>query len=113
MQEYSYMTDEEVRDLKNEIPDEIVVDNMSELFKVFADRTRVKILFLLLEREEMCVAEIADCMEMEQSAISHQLRILKQSRLVRYRRMGKGVIYSLCDDHIRTIFDMALEHVGE
>ena len=112
-EEYVHLSEEEIRELRDEIPDEIIVDNMSELFKVFADRTRVKILFLLLEKGELCVADIAAGMKMEQSAISHQLRILKQTRLVRYRRQGKEVIYSICDDHIKTIFDMALEHVGE
>lgn len=112
-EEYRHLREEEIKDLQDQIPDEIILDNMSELFKVFADRTRVKILFLLMEKGEMCVADIAAGMNMEQSAISHQLRTLKQTRLVRYRRQGKEVIYSVCDDHVKTIFNMALEHVGE
>ncbi len=86
--------------------------DVAELFKVFGDSTRVKILYALFE-SEMCVCDIADLLGMTQSAISHQLRVLKQSRLVKYRRDGKTVFYSLADGHIKTIFDQALEHVLE
>lgn len=112
-EEYEHLNQETVSQLRNDMPDDIIIDNLSDLFKVFADRTRVRILFLLMEQEELCVHDIARGMEMEQSAISHQLRILKQARLVRYRRSGKEIIYSICDDHIRKIFEMAIEHVEE
>ncbi len=110
---YVYLSEKQIQELKDSIPDEIILSDVSELFKIFGDKTRVKMLFLLQERGELCVQDIAVSMEMSQSAISHQLRILKAAKLVKYRRQGKEVIYSLSDDHIKTIFDMALEHVGE
>jgi len=98
--------------VSNEMPDDEILYDVAELFKVFGDSTRVKILYALFE-SEMCVCDIADLLRMTQSAISHQLRVLKQSRLVKYRRDGKTVFYSLADAHIKTIFDQALEHVLE
>jgi len=91
--------------------DEILYD-LAELFKVFGDSTRIKILHALFE-SEMCVCDITALLGMNQSAISHQLRILKQSRLVKYRREGKVVYYSLDDDHVKHIFDQGLLHVNE
>ena len=97
----------------NEImPDEDIVFDLAELFKVFGDSTRLKILCVLLE-SEMCVCDIAELLNMSFSAISHQLRVLKQSKLVKYRREGKTVIYSLSDDHVRSIIDQGLEHIEE
>jgi len=93
------------------LPDETLFD-LAELFKVFGDSTRIKILWAL-EKEEMCVCDIAVLLNMTQSAISHQLRVLKQANLVRYRRDGKVVYYSLNDDHVKTIFDQGLAHVNE
>ncbi len=113
MENYAHLNEEEIRSLVEDIPNDIVLDNVSELFKIFGDKTRVSILFLLLEKGEMCVCDLSAAMNMNQSAVSHQLRTLKSARLVKYRRQGKEVIYSLSDEHIRTIFDMALEHVGE
>lgn len=84
----------------------------AELFKVFGDSTRVRILFLLVKKE-MCVCEIAQLLGMQQSAISHQLRVLKQTRLVKYRREGKTVFYSLADRHVETILYQGIEHVSE
>lgn len=84
---------------------------IAELFKGFADPTRVQILFLLLEKE-MCVNDIAAAVALSQSAISHQLRSLKQIHLIKFRREGKNILYSLADDHVRTILQMGLEHVS-
>lgn len=88
------------------------VEQIADLFKAFGDATRVQILFLLL-REEMCVSQITEAVELTQSAISHQLRILKQMHLIKYRREGKNIVYALADDHVRTILQMGLEHVLE
>ena len=101
-----------VNELITRIPDEEVLYDIAELFKVFADSTRVRILYALIE-SELCVCDISALLNMSQSAISHQLRVLKQSRLVKYRRSGKTVYYSLCDDHIKTMLDMGMEHVSE
>ena len=85
---------------------------IADLFKGFADSTRVQILFLLMERE-LCVNDIAQKVELSQSAISHQLRLLKQMHLIKYRREGKNLLYCLADDHVRTILQMGLDHVLE
>lgn len=84
----------------------------AELFKVFGDSTRIRILFAL-SQNELCVQDIADALNMTQSAISHQLRILKQAALVKFRRDGKTIYYSLADDHIETIMHQGIEHVCE
>ena len=94
------------------LPDEELLYDVAELFKVFGDSTRVRIICALFE-SEMCVCDIAAVLNMTQSAISHQLRVLKQARLVKYRRDGKTVYYSLADDHIQNIFDQAFEHIME
>ncbi len=91
---------------------EEVIYDLAELFKIFGDATRVKILFLLL-KEEMCVCDIAKLLGMQQSAISHQLRVLKQASLVRFRREGKTVYYSLADAHVYAIINQGIEHVTE
>lgn len=93
-------------------PDEILYD-VAELFKVFGDSTRIKIIYTLFEVEEMCVYDLAATLQMTQSAISHQLRILKQSNLVKFKRVGKMVMYSLDDDHIKQIFDAGYKHIIE
>ncbi|MBE5842442.1 MAG: winged helix-turn-helix transcriptional regulator [Butyrivibrio sp.] len=95
-----------------ELPSEDELYDLAELFKVFGDSTRIKILFALFE-SEMCVCDIAESLEMTQSAISHQLKILKQSKLVGNRREGKQVVYFLADDHVRTIIDQGLNHIEE
>ncbi len=92
--------------------DEDELIEMAELFKVFGDSTRIKILSILLNGEK-CVQEISDAAGSTQSAVSHQLRILKQARLVRNRRQGKQICYSLADDHVKTILGMAREHLEE
>ena len=93
------------------IDDESVYD-IADLFKVFSDSTRVRILVALFEGE-LCVGDIAEALEMSQTAISHQLRILKQNHLIKYRREGKSMIYCLADDHVKTIINCAREHVEE
>ena len=94
------------------LPDENELADLAELFKVFGDSTRIKILYLLFE-SEMCVCDIAALLNMTISAISHQLRVLKQSQLVRFRREGKTVYYSLADDHVRSILAQGMDHVCE
>ena len=95
-----------------EMPDEEILYDLAELFKLFGDSTRIKILYVLFA-SEMCVCDIAQLLGMSQSAISHQLRALKQAKLVRYRREGKQVFYSLADGHVRTILGQGMEHVAE
>ena len=94
------------------IPEKEIMDFIGELFKGFADVTRIQILMLLLDGE-MCVGDIAQAVELTQSAISHQLRILKQMQLIKFRREGKNILYSLADEHVKTILQMGLEHVLE
>lgn len=94
------------------LPDRQTMEAIAELFKGFADTTRVQILSLLA-RQELCVTEIAEKVELSQSAISHQLRLLKQMHLIKFRREGKNILYSLADDHVLTILEMGLEHVLE
>ena len=98
--------------VKPEMPDEERLYDLAELFKVFGDTTRIRILYVLFE-SEMCVCDIAALLNMTQSAISHQLRVLKQARLVKARREGKTVFYSLADDHVRTIIDQGMNHIEE
>ena len=95
-----------------EMPDDEVLYELADLFRVFGDSTRIKILYLLFE-SEMCVCDIAALLGMTQSAISHQLRALKNARLVKSRRDGKTVFYSLADEHVKTILDQGIEHVTE
>lgn len=92
--------------------DETKLYDLAELFKVFGDSTRIRILFVLFEAE-VCVCDLAQVLHMTQSAISHQLRILKQSKLVKSRRDGKSIFYSLADDHVRTIIAQGCEHIEE
>ena len=94
------------------MPDEDTLFDLAELFKIFGDSTRIKILFVLLE-QEMPAAEVAAVLGMTQSAVSHQLRILKTNGLVKFRREGKSLIYSLADDHVNSILNQGLNHVGE
>ena len=89
-----------------------ITERIAELFKALGDPTRVQILSLLAQQER-CVGDIAEAIELSQSAVSHQLRILKQMHLIKCHRDGKNVLYSLADDHVRTILQMGLEHVME
>ena len=94
------------------MPEETELYDLAELFKIFGDSTRIRILFVLFE-SEVCVCDLAAVLNMTQSAISHQLRILKQSRLVKSRREGKSVFYSLADEHVRAIIAQGQEHIEE
>lgn len=94
------------------LPEETELYDLAELFKIFGDSTRIRILFVLFEAE-VCVCDLAKALNMTQSAISHQLRILKQSKLVKSRREGKSIFYSLADDHVRTIINQGREHIEE
>lgn len=95
-----------------QLPDDEDLYDLAELFKIFGDSTRIRILYVLFE-EEMCVCDIARVLTMTQSAISHQLRLLKQSKLVKNRREGKTVFYSLADEHVRAIINQGMEHILE
>ena len=98
--------------VNEKMPEEDELYDLAELFKVFGDSTRIRILFVLFE-EEVCVCDLAEALNMTQSAISHQLKILKQSKLVKSRREGKSVFYSLADGHVRTIIAQGREHIEE
>ena len=97
--------------LQNQPEDEYLYD-LAELFRVFGDSTRIKILYALFE-SELCVSDIAQILNLKQSAVSHQLRILKDAKLVKFKRSGKSIFYSLDDDHVRTILSMGMDHVEE
>ena len=101
-----------ISSVNEDMPDEEMLYDLAELFRIFGDSTRIKILYVLFEAE-MCVCDIAELLHMTQSAISHQLRVLKQSKLVKFRREGKTIFYSLADDHVRTIIGMGMEHLCE
>ena len=101
-----------VRQVKNKMPQEETLYDLAELFKVFGDSTRIKILWAL-DEAEMCVCDIAFLLNMTQSAVSHQLRVLKQADLVKNRRDGKNVFYSLDDEHVKQIFNQGLIHISE
>ncbi|MFV0440870.1 MAG: ArsR/SmtB family transcription factor [Lachnospirales bacterium] len=98
--------------VKSVIPDEPILYDLAEFFKVFGDSTRVRILYTLMT-SEMCVCDIAETLSMSQSAISHQLRILKNNKLVITRRDGKSIFYSLADSHIQSILSQGMEHINE
>lgn len=93
-------------------PDDEILYDLAELFKVFGDSTRIKILYSMFENE-LCVNDIARLLNLSQSSVSHQLRILKTSKLVKFRREGKSIYYSLDDEHVRSIISMGMEHVEE
>lgn len=95
------------------MPEDDVIYDLAEFFKVFADSTRMKIIYSLLLENELCVCDIANIVKTTQSAISHQLRILKQSKLVKFRKVGKEVFYSLDDEHIEEIVKKGREHIEE
>ena len=101
-----------VKKVQKEMPSEDTLYDLTELFRIFGDSTRVRILYVLFEAE-MCVCDIAMLLGLTQSAVSHQLRALKNARLVKSRRDEKTVFYSLADDHVKTIIDQGLEHVSE
>ena len=94
------------------MPEETELYDLAELFKIFGDSTLIRILFVLFEAE-VCVCDLAQVLNMTQSAVSHQLKILKQNKLVKSRREGKSIFYSLADDHVRTIIAQGQEHIEE
>ena len=110
--EVTLIHEDNVKKAINELPDDELIADLSDMFKIFGDQTRVKIL-MALESGELCVCDIAAVMNMSQSAISHQLRVLKQSNIVKTRRQGKVVYYSISDDHVKEIFDIEMVHVQE
>lgn len=104
--------EETVSRVRGKLPEEELLKELADFYKVFGDSTRIKILSVLLE-SEMCVCDLAEVLGMTQSAISHQLRVLKQMKLVKNRREGKTVYYSLADGHIQTIISQGMEHITE
>ena len=100
------------KDAPAEIPDDEVLYELADLFRVFGDSTRIKILYALHD-QELCVQDIAAAVGLSQSAVSHQLRVLKDAKLVRFRRDGKTVYYDLDDDHVRRILSLGMEHIEE
>ncbi|MDE7251715.1 MAG: metalloregulator ArsR/SmtB family transcription factor [Acetatifactor sp.] len=109
---YIYLDDRTIQKVEDKMPPEEELQDLGDFFKVFGDVTRLKILYVLL-CSEMCVYDIATLLGMSQSAISHQLRVLKQMDLVKNRREGKTIFYSLADDHIVTILSQGLDHIEE
>lgn len=106
------INEEKVKEIKDKLPNDETIFDLAELFKVFGDSTRMKIICALLE-EELCVCDIASITNSTPSAISHQLRVLKQAKLVKYRKDGKTVYYSLDDDHVKEIYEKGREHIEE
>ncbi|MBQ9384255.1 MAG: helix-turn-helix transcriptional regulator [Ruminiclostridium sp.] len=110
--EFHHVHDELLKKISAVMPDEDSLFDLAELYKIFGDSTRIKILYALFEAE-LCVCDIATLIGMSMSAVSHQLRILKQASLVKFRRDGKTVFYSLADDHVRSILGQGMEHISE
>jgi ArsR family transcriptional regulator, lead/cadmium/zinc/bismuth-responsive transcriptional repressor len=112
MEEITEYDDKTVLEITDKLPDEDALFDLAELFKIFGDSTRIKILFVLLE-SDLSVNDITKVLHMTQSAISHQLRILKANGLVKYKRDGKSLIYSLADAHVNTILSQGLDHLAD
>ena len=112
MDKSTIVNQKDVDKVTKALPDEEILYDVAELFKVFGDSTRIKIICALFE-SEMCVYDLAATLQMTQSAISHQLRILKNANLVKFRRDGKLIYYSLDDEHVQQIFDAGLHHITE
>lgn len=110
--EVTCIHEDRIASVTQRMPEDEVLFDLSETFKVFGDSTRIKILYTLFE-EEMCVCDIAAVLGMKQSAISHQLRVLKQAKLVKYRKEGKVVYYALDDDHVKEIIAIGFAHTHE
>lgn len=111
-QDFLRLHKEAVAAVRKQMPDEDDLYDLAELYKVFGDSTRIKILYVLFAAE-LCVYDIAQLLGMTQSAVSHQLRILKNNKLVKFRREGKTVFYALDDDHVRSILKLGMEHLGD
>ena len=110
--EFLHAHEELVKQVEKRMPEEAYLYDLADLYKIFGDSTRIKILYVLFE-SEMCVCDIAALLKMTASAISHQLRILKEAKLVKYRRDGKTVFYTLADDHVRPILGQGMDHIME
>lgn len=110
--DFIHAHEELVERVRKKLPGEDTLYDLTELFRIFGDSTRIRILYVLFE-SEMCVCDIAALLGLTQSAVSHQLRALKNARLVKSRREGKTVFYALADEHVKTIIDQGLEHVSE
>ena len=110
--EYIHIHEDIVKEVIEDLPEEEELCDLADFFKIFADTTRIKILYVL-SKHEMCVCDISQLLKTSQSAISHQLRTLKQMKLVKNRREGKTIVYSLSDDHIKSIISQGLEHINE
>ena len=110
--EFMHAHEDIIDKVNQEMPEEEILYDLAELFKIFGDSTRVKILYALLEAE-LCVCDIAKLMDVSQSAVSHQLRVLKGSKLVKFRREGKTLYYSLADEHVFRILSQGMEHILE
>ena len=102
----------ELSKIDSQIPEDEILYDLADLFKIFGDTTRIKILYALREAE-LCVGDLAELLKMNQSAVCHQLKILKQSKLVKFRREGKTIWYSLADNHVVTIIDQGMDHIQE
>lgn len=111
-QEFLCLDESGVEAVRQQMPDEDDLYDLAEIYKVFGDSTRIKILYVLFGAE-LCVYDIARLLGMTQSAVSHQLRILKNNKLVKFRREGKTVFYGLDDDHVRSILKLGMEHLGD
>ncbi|MBO5908763.1 MAG: winged helix-turn-helix transcriptional regulator [Clostridia bacterium] len=110
--EYMHAHEDTVKAVKAKMPPDEELYDLAELYKIFGDSTRIKILYVLLE-SEMCVCDISTLIGASQSAISHQLKLLRQADLIKPRRVGKTVFYSLADEHVRTIINNGMEHISE
>ena len=110
--DFIYVHEEVVNQVLEVMPTDEELQSLADFFRIFGDSTRIRILYAL-SQSELCVCDIASLLGMGQSAISHQLRILKQMRLVKFRREGKSVLYSLADGHIETILAQGMENIGE
>ena len=108
----SILDSADLEKIDSEIPQDEILYDLAELFKIFGDTTRIKLLYALKEAE-LCVGDIAELLKMNQSAVSHQLKVLKQNKLVKFRREGKTIWYSLADDHVLTILNQGLDHIQE
>lgn len=109
---FLHVHEDKVAEVQARLPDDETLLRLSDLFKIFGDGTRIRILYVLFE-EEVCVCDLARLLGMTQSAVSHQLRILRNARLIKARRDGKTVFYSLADDHVRTLLSQGMEHISE
>lgn len=110
--EYLNVHEDTVKQVRAQLPDDERLYDLAELFRMFGDSTRIKILYVLFE-SELCVCDLARLLGASQSAVSHQLRLLKDAKLVRFRREGKTVFYSLDDDHVRSVLALGMEHLSE